>query len=266
MSTIDLDVAVKTFLVIYFATMLMEVLFSQWNKKKYYTMKDTLVNLSLGVIAVAFRFLTKGLWLALWIYLYQFAPYKISEGLLAWIILILGNEFVYYWFHRLSHENRFLWAVHVNHHSSEMMNISTAARVPFLNIILHNVFWIPLLFLGFDPTMIFIVETASFLFSFVQHTQVIGRLPIIDIVFNTPSHHRVHHASNPDYLNKNYGNVLIIFDRIFGTFKDEDPNRQTRYGLAHNIHTHNLIKVIFHEWIDLLRSRVKNSETKQIVK
>lgn len=255
-----LNESVKVFLVIYFAAMLMEFFFSQRNKRKYYELKDTLVNLSLGVIAVAFRFLTKGLWLALWIYLYQFTPYKISEAWLAWIILLLGNEFVYYWFHRLSHENRFLWAVHVNHHSSEMMNISTAARVPFLNIILHNVFWIPLLFFGFNPTMIFTVETVSFLFSFMQHTQVIGKLPIIDLVFNTPSHHRVHHASNPDYLNKNYRNVLIIFDRLFGTFKDEDPTRQTRYGLVNNIHSYNLIKIIFHEWIDLLKSKVRNAE------
>ena len=114
--------------------------------------------------------------------------------------------------------------------------------------------------------MIFTVETVSFLFSFLQHTQVVGKLPIIDLVFNTPSHHRVHHASNPDYLNKNYGNVLIIFDRLFGTFKDEDPTSQTRYGLSNNIHTYNLIKIIFHEWINLLQSIIKSSETKQIIK
>lgn len=260
---LNLNETVKIFLAIYSFAFLVEVFYSTWYKKDYYSLRDTLVNLTLGVLAVGIRFITKGVWLALWLYLYQFAPYQISESLLSWIILFLGNEFVYYWFHRLSHENKYLWAVHVNHHSSERMNFSTAARVPFLNLILHNIFWIPLLFVGFSPTMIFMVETVSFLFSFVQHTQMIRKLPIIDIVFNTPSHHRVHHASNPEYLNKNYGNVLIIFDRLFGTFKSEEVDKQTRYGLTKNIHTYNLIKVIFHEWIELLKVKFEWNKLKE---
>lgn len=258
---LNLNESIRIFLAIYFLAILVEVFYSTWYKKDYYSLQDTLVNLSLGVLAVGIRFITKGVWLALWLYLYQFAPYQISECLLSWIILFLGNEFVYYWFHRLSHENKFLWAVHVNHHSSERMNFSTAARVPFLNIILHNIFWIPLLFVGFSPTMIFMVETVSFLFSFIQHTQMIRKLPIIDIVFNTPSHHRVHHASNPEYLNKNYGNVLIIFDRVFGTFKGEEIGKHPRYGLAKNIDSYNLIKVIFHEWMALVKL---NSEREKL--
>jgi len=253
----SLNQTVKAFLVIYFMAMVVELIIGIWQSKKYYDTKDTLVNLSLGTMAVGLRFLTKGIWLALWLYLYQFAPYQISESLVSWVALFLVNEFVYYWFHRLSHENKYLWAVHVNHHSSEMMNFSNAARIPFLNIFLHNIFWIPLLFLGFSPGMIFTVETVSFLFAFINHTQVIGKLGFIGLVFNTPSHHRVHHASNPEYLNKNFGNVLIIFDRIFGTFIDEDTNKKTRYGLSENIDTHNLIQVIFHEWFVLLKTKHK---------
>ena len=101
--------------------------------------------------------------------------------------------------------------------------------------------------------MIFTVETIGFLFAFLQHTQLIGRLPVFDLVFNSPSHHRVHHASNPEYINKNYGGVLIIFDRLFGTFKDEDRSVPTRFGLIKNISTYNLFKVIFHEWVDILK-------------
>ena len=168
------------------------------------------------------------------------------------------NEFVYYWFHRLSHENRFLWAVHVNHHSSEKLNFTTAARVPFFNLILHNLFWIPLLFAGFNPMMIFAVENIGFLFSFIQHTQIIKKIPYLDFVLNTPSHHRVHHSSNIEYLNKNYGNVLIIFDRIFGTFKKEQDDIEIKYGISKNIHSYNPLKVIFHEWAGIFKQNKNN--------
>ncbi len=245
---------VYVFLVIYFTAISIESLYSYYGGRGFYDFRDTVVNLSLGALAILLRVLTKGLWLTLWVFLYQFAPLKISQSATSWVLLFVLNEFVYYWFHRISHESRLLWAVHVNHHSSEKMNFSNAARVPFLNILLHNIFWIPLLVVGFSPIMIFTIETVGFLFAFIQHTQVIGRLPVFELVFNTPSHHRVHHASNPEYVNKNYGNVLIIFDRLFGTFKDEERGIRTRYGLANNIQTYNIAKVIFHEWWDILKS------------
>ncbi len=262
----NLNVALYIFLGVYFCAITVEAIFSYCRKKELYNLRDTLVNLALGTMALLFRMLTKSLWLALWIFLYQFAPIKIEEGVWSWILLFFCNEFVYYWFHRLSHENRLLWAIHVNHHSSEKMNFSNAARVPFLNIVLHNLFWIPLLFVGFNPVMIFTVETIGFLFSFVQHTQMIRRFPVFDLIFNSPSHHRVHHASNPEYLNKNYGSVLIIFDRMFGTFKDEDQRIHTKFGLTKNIHTYNLVKVIFHEWQAIVRSKSKGTYLHGIIK
>ena len=248
----NLTIGVYIFSGIYFSAVAIEAIFSYYLDKGFYDVRDTVVNFTMGVIAIILRLLTKGLWLALWIFLYQFAPFRIAESVWSWILLFLVNEFIYYWFHRLSHENRLLWAIHVNHHSSEKMNFSTAARVPFLNIVLHNIFWIPLLFAGFNPIMIFYVETVSFLFTFFQHTQMIRRLPYFDLIFNSPSHHRVHHSSNPEYLNKNYGSVLIIFDRLFGTFKDEDQHIQAKFGLAKNILTYNLMKVIFHEWMEII--------------
>ena len=163
---------------------------------------------------------------------------------------------MYYWFHRFSHENKFLWAVHVNHHSSEKLNFTTAARVPFFNLILHNLFWIPLLFAGFNPLMIFAVENINFLFAFIQHTQIIKKIPYLDFIFNTPSHHRVHHSANKEYLNKNYGSTLIIFDRIFGTFKEEKDDIIIKYGISKNINTYNPLKVIFHEWINIFKQKI----------
>ena len=251
----NLTIAAYISLGIYLGAITTEAIFSYYKDKGFYDVRDTLVNLTLGGIAILLRILTKGLWLSLWVFLYQFAPLRITESVWSWIFLFFFNEFIYYWFHRLSHENRLLWAIHVNHHSSEKMNLSNAARVPFLNIVLHNIFWIPLLFVGFSPIMIFTVETVGFLFAIIQHTQMIRRLPYFDLIFNSPSHHRVHHASNPEYINKNYGGVLIIFDRIFGTFRDEDPRIHTKFGLSKNIHTYNLVKVIFHEWLGIIKYR-----------
>ncbi len=243
------------FLAVYLTAITIEALYSYYTKKKLYDVKDSLVNIFLGVSGVLMRVLTKGVWLALWIYLYQFAPFKVKESFWSWVLLFLLNEFVYYWFHRFSHENKYLWAVHVNHHSSEKLNFTTAARLPFFNLILHNFFWIPLLFLGFSPMMIFTVENINFLFAFVQHTQVIKKLPYLDFVFNTPSHHRVHHSSNEEYLNKNYGSTLIIFDRMFGTFKNEKDDIVIKYGIPKNIKTYNPLKVIFHEWLNIFKQK-----------
>jgi len=239
------------FLVIFLLAISLEAIYGYYSDRKLYNVKDSLVNVFLGASGILNRALTKGLWLALWIYLYQFAVIKIPENAWTWVLLFFCNEFVYYWFHRLSHENRLLWAIHVNHHSSEYLNFTTAARIPFFNLILHNLFWIPLLLVGFDPVMIFAVENIGFLFAFVQHTQVIRNIPYLDFILNTPSHHRVHHSTNHEYINKNYGNVLIIFDRIFGTFKEEQDDIVIRYGISKNINTFNPVKVIFHEWIDI---------------
>ncbi len=217
-----------------------------------YYWKDSLVSISLGFLGIMVRVLGKGLWLAIWYFVYELSPFKIPQTLLTWVLLFFLNEFVYYWFHRISHENRFFWAVHVNHHSSEKFNFSVSARIPFLNSVYHNAFWIILPFIGFEPTMVFAVETVSFLFAFFQHTQLVKKLPKpIEYLFNTPSHHRVHHAINPVYLNRNYGNVLIIYDRLFGSFQEELTDVPPEFGITNNINTYNIITVIFHEWRDM---------------
>jgi len=242
------------FLSIFVLAIIIEVLYDIKKKTNFYSFKDTLINIFFGFSGVTMRTLTMGIWLIFWSYLYQYAPIKLPENIYVYVLLFFMNEFVYYWFHRLSHEKRILWAIHVNHHSSEYLNFTTAARIPFFNLLLHNIFWIPLLFLGFSPIMIFSVETIGFLFAFIQHTQIIKNFGIFDYVLNSPSHHRVHHSSNNEYLNKNYGNVIIIFDRIFGTFQSEKPDIKIRYGLINNIKTFNPIKVIFHEWVSIFRS------------
>ena len=234
------------FLALFILAITAEAIYSHRKQKGWYDRKDSFISIGLGIFGVITRLALKGISLAFWMLLYHWSPLEIPQLWYTWIILFLANEFIYYWFHRWSHEKRFLWATHVNHHNSNQMNFTVATRTPFLNAIYHTLFWAPLPLVGFHPVMIFAVEQISFFFAFFQHTQWIGRLPYIDWVLNTPSHHRVHHGRNPQYINKNYGNVLIIWDRIFGTFT---PEREAPvYGVEANFDRHSLREVIFHEW------------------
>jgi sterol desaturase/sphingolipid hydroxylase (fatty acid hydroxylase superfamily) len=226
-----------------------ESLYSAKHHVGLYGYRDTWTSIGLGIIGVLTRLGFKGVNLSLWFMLYNLTPLKIESGPWSLLLLFLLNEFIYYWFHRWSHEVPFLWATHVNHHSSLKMNFAVAARTPFLNAVYHIIFWIPLPLLGFHPIDILLVETLSFFFAFAQHTTIIPKLGFLEWVLNTPSHHRVHHACNPEYLDKNYGNVLIIYDRLFGTFKKETT--PPIYGLTKNPIKRGFFNMIFHGWREL---------------
>ena len=240
------------FIVLIILSIIIEANYSSRKGKNLYELRDTWTSIFLGVIGVITRISIKGINLVFWIFLYEISPFKIETSTLSILILFLLNELVYYWFHRISHETPFFWATHVNHHSSTKMNFSVATRTPFLNAFYHILFWLPLPLIGFNPIDILIVETVSFFFAFIQHTTVIPKLGVFEWIFNTPSHHRVHHAVNAKYINKNYGNVLIIFDRVFGTFEKE--TEEPIYGLTKNPINRSIINMIFHEWISIFRS------------
>ena len=240
------------FILFILLSIIIEAIYSSNKGKNLYDLKDTWTSIFLGVLGVITRISLKGLNLILWFFLYNLSPFKIETSAFSILILFLLNELIYYWFHRVSHEIPFFWATHVNHHSSMKMNFSVATRTPFLNAFYHILFWIPLPLMGFNPIDILIVETLSFFFAFIQHTTVIPKLGILEWVFNTPSHHRVHHASNARYIDKNYGNVLIIYDRLFRTFEKEDE--EPIYGLTINPTNRSVFNMIFHEWISLYRS------------
>ena len=236
------------FLGIYAFSISAEAIYSHRKKLGLYQLSDTWTSITLGVLGVLTRVFTKAIGLAIWGFFYNLTPFKIESTWYTWILLFILNDFVYYWFHRVSHGYRLFWATHVNHHSSAKFNFSTATRTPFLNAIYHNLFWIPLPLMGFEPSFILSVELVGFLLAFFQHTTIVPKLPVIDWFLNTPSHHRVHHATNPKYLNKNFGNVLIVFDRMFGTFVPEDINEKPIYGITTPLPTNNFFTVIFHEW------------------
>src|SRR5262249_28604975 len=175
----------------------------------------------------------------------------------AWWVFVLCfflEDLAYYWFHRISHESRWFWASHVVHHSSRSYNLATALRQTWTGkLTLGIVFWLPLVLLGFPPAMVFLFTGLSLIYQFCIHTEAIDRLGPLELVLNTPSHHRVHHAVNPRYLDANYGGVLIVWDRLFGTFVAEHAGDRPVYGLVKNIDTYNPLRIAFHEWAAIAR-------------
>ncbi|MFZ1865573.1 MAG: sterol desaturase family protein [Polyangiales bacterium] len=216
-----------------------------------FTAKDSLASLSMGL---GFLGVNAGLQLlpfAGLAWLYQFRLFDIQPVWWAWVLLLFAEDFCYYWFHRLHHEVRVLWAAHVNHHSSTHYNLTTALRQSWTTPFTGFIFWAPLPLLGFPVSMILIQKSVSLLYQYWLHTELIGRLGWFETVFNTPSHHRVHHGRNPIYLDRNHAGIFIIWDKIFGTFEPEaEP---VDYGLTKNIHTYNPVRIAFHEWAAMLK-------------
>lgn len=210
-----------------------------------YERRDTIASLLFGALSILSVGVLDALLRGLADWLWQYRIADLGTGVTGWVVALLGWDFMYYWLHRAEHETRFLWATHVSHHSSVRYNLSTALRQPWLPIAIVA-FFPPLALLGVRPWMIMLSGGFNLVYQYWIHTEAIDRLPSwFELVFNTPSHHRVHHGSQPQYLDKNHGGVLIIWDRIFGTFAPEQERVQ--YGLTKNIQTFNLWKIFNHE-------------------
>ncbi|QWF84368.1 sterol desaturase family protein [Amycolatopsis sp. CA-230715] len=217
-----------------------------------YSAKDTRTSIAMGAGALVVNALFRLLMLVVFAALYQIAPVRWDpRDWWTWVIMLLGQEVVFYAYHRASHRVRLLWAGHQVHHSSEHYNFSTALRqkwTPYFQL----PFWSVLALAGIPPWMILTGLSIDLVYQFFVHTEKIGKLPRwFEFVFNTPSHHRVHHGSDAEYLDANYGGILIIWDRMFSSFVPE-AHRPT-YGLTKNIGTYNLVKVGFHEYGSILR-------------
>jgi alkylglycerol monooxygenase len=232
---------------------LVEVLASSWNNKSYYNKGDTLctIGLLIGNITMVYAF--KGITLALHFYVFQYRLFDILQDIPLWINWVLAFvliDFVFYIYHRMSHRVRFLWAIHMSHHSSEEMNFAVSFRQAWFGPVSKIPFFIILPLIGLDPTIIAVAGVISTLWGIVGHTQIINKLGSLEWIFNTPSHHRVHHGANEQYIDKNYGNLLIIWDRMFGTFESEKES--VRYGLVKNVNTYNPVKITFMGWKEIL--------------
>jgi sterol desaturase/sphingolipid hydroxylase (fatty acid hydroxylase superfamily) len=217
-----------------------------------YEPRDTVTSLTMGLGNVAINIGWKIVVVAIYAGLYEMTPLRIPSGAWwAWPALFLADDVAYYWFHRVGHEVRVFWAAHVAHHSSEHFNLSTALRQTWVPMAALP-FWLPLALLGFKPWMIILEQSISLCYQFFIHTERVDRLPRpVEFILNTPSHHRAHHGANQIYLDRNYGGIMIVWDRLFGTFQAE--TERVRYGLTHNIDTFNPIRVATHEYVAIVR-------------
>jgi sterol desaturase/sphingolipid hydroxylase (fatty acid hydroxylase superfamily) len=216
-----------------------------------YETKDTAASLTMGLTSVVVGAAWGLVAILTYAAIYTVSPLHLpTDAWWTYALLFLADDLAFYWYHRVGHEVRVFWAAHVVHHSSEHFNLSTALRQPIVPMAALP-FWVPLA-LFFPPWMIFGMQSVSLIYQFFLHTERVGRLPApIEFVFNTPSHHRVHHGSQEEYLDRNYGGILIVWDRLFGTFEGE--GRRVRYGLTTNLETHHPVTIASHEWVDLAR-------------
>ena len=247
------------------AMILVETLISGLNKKSLYKNKDTLCTSGLLLGNIIMGFAIKGATLGLHIFLYQFRIFDLVNVIplwAMWIMTFILIDFVFYIYHRFSHRVRFLWAIHMSHHSSEEMNFAVSMRQAWLGPISKIPFFIILPILGLDPTIIAVAGVISTLWGVVGHTQVVGKLGPLELILNTPSHHRVHHGANPEYIDKNYGNLLIIWDRMFGTFEPEKA--KVKYGLVNNVNTFNPVKITLMGWQSMMQDIKKAKNYKEV--
>ena len=235
---------------------ILEMLMVRRTGRGRYEPRDTLASLSMGLGNRVVGLITGGLIVyPIFQWVYQF---RLIEAMPAvwWTVLIcfIVDDLAYYWFHRIAHERRWFWASHVIHHSSQHYNLSTALRQTWTGrVSLSFIFSLPLAFIGFPPAMILFVGGINLVYQFWIHTEQIDRMGPFELIFNTPSHHRVHHATNPNYLDANYAGTLIIWDKMFGTFVPEEESERPRYGIIKNLTTFNPLMIAFHEWIGIAR-------------
>lgn len=228
-------------------------------KEDAYDRRDIWTNIALGFGSVAFGAVFGLIQALAYNAIFEnVAPWKFAmDTWWSWLLLMFVDDFLYYWFHRFSHEIRFFWNFHVVHHSSNQYNLSVAVRQSWFSGVAHWIFYLPAALLGFPLWAFTTMHGINLIYQFWIHTKTIDRLPRwAEFIFNTPSHHRVHHGVNDQYLDRNYGGILIIFDRLFGTFVSE--TEPVRYGIIKPIHSYNWLWINSHGWAEMfeaMRSR-----------
>lgn len=214
---------------------------------------DTWTNIFVGFTSVIWGALF-GLFTSLiYIAVYNFSPFKMPmETVWAWLILLFADDFAYYWFHRASHEVRFFWNFHVVHHSSNQYNLSVAVRQSWFSGIAHWIFYLPIAFFGFPLWAFVTMHGLNLIYQFWIHTKLVGRIGFLEKILNTPSHHRVHHGVNNQYLDKNYAGIFIIWDRMFSTFVGEEET--PRYGIIKPLTSRNWLWINAHGWVEMVEA------------
>ena len=222
-----------------------------------YTPKDSATSITMGIGYLACAALYKLVFVAIYMLAYEYRIIDVGMTWWMWIVAIVAQDFCFYWFHRAGHEVRIVWAGHVNHHSSDHYNLSTALRQSWTEHLFGPLFWAPLALIGVPVETLIAIESLNLLYQYWLHTELVGSMGRFGLVFNTPSFHRVHHGKNLEYLDKNYAAIFIVWDRMFGTFEPEVA--PVEYGTITPLESYNPLVVAFHEWAalgrDILRAK-----------
>lgn len=229
----------------------LELLLSNYRHRKLYSWKDTVTNIYLMILNSAIDLVFRAVYLVILDYFYRHQIISFSNVIVYWIMLLLLEDFLYYWLHRFDHEIRLFWAVHVTHHSSEYLNFTVGFRSSVFQPLYRFFYFIPLALMGFRAIDIAFIYSATQIWGILVHTKLIRKMGWLEYILVTPSHHRVHHASNTKYLDRNMGMFLIIWDKMFGTFQEELTDSEyepIRYGLTKPVEKDNFGTIIFHEW------------------
>ncbi len=243
---------------LYGLVILAEILYSHLHNLKLYSVKGTIHNIVLSSLNALLDILMRGICLLVLNYFYQFHFFEIQTAFWYWFWLVIAQDFMFYWLHRVDHYCRFFWAIHATHHNSEEFNLTVGFRSSVFQPLYRFIYYIPLALLGFKGIDIMLVYSATQIFGILVHTQTIHKLGLLEYIFVTPSHHRVHHGKNVPYLDKNMGMLLIIWDKLFGTFEEE--SEPVEYGLTKPLKKQDVFTLIFHEWIEIIKD-VKRAPT-----
>ncbi|WP_325895302.1 sterol desaturase family protein [Grimontia sp. NTOU-MAR1] len=245
---------------IFLLCMILEFRILKRQGDKDYSPKELICNFSLAGLHQGADVIATLLLMPFFLWLFQFRLFDIGLTPLTLFTVVILQDFFYYWFHRASHHIHWLWVSHIAHHSSERMNFTTAFRQSLTYPISGMwLFWTPLILIGFPPNLVILVVALNLGFQFFVHTRVVSKLGWIEKVFNTPSHHRVHHARNPEYIDRNFAGVLIIWDKIFGTFVEERKDIDIDYGIPKPINSWNPFVATFHQWKTMLSLALSRS-------
>jgi sterol desaturase/sphingolipid hydroxylase (fatty acid hydroxylase superfamily) len=231
---------------VYLVLIVAEIL---WSRKDY-SLGGTLTNFLLAAVNVSLDLMVRGVWLVVLITVYRFRFVEVESDWFYWPVLIVLQDFLFYWLHRVDHGCRVFWAVHATHHSSAEFNLTVGIRPSVFQPVYRFAWFLPLAVLGFRPADVLLAYSVTQLYGVLVHTKHVGRLGVMESVLVTPSHHRVHHGSNPQYLDRNFGMLLIVWDKLFGTFQKEEEAVQ--FGLSGNrAATANPVRAVFGEWTSL---------------
>ena len=249
---------------VFFLLMGLELAWSAWSGRKVYRFNDFVANLGCGIGSQVVGAFSKTLVFVVYMWIYDHARlFTLPNTVVTWVVTFLLIDLLYYWFHRLSHEVNFLWAAHIVHHQSEEYNLSVALRQSWWQGLFSFWFYVPVALLGVHPIIIVTVGAFVTLYQFWIHTRAIGNMGIFEHILNTPSNHRVHHGSDPKYIDRNHGGTLIIWDKLFGTFQNEEE--EPVYGITSPLGTWDPLKANFHYWSELIDQAKRCSSWKDKV-